>query len=146
MDLLPVLRTGEAIVAGEAARLPVRCRVFLPAQEHRPDSSDPKVSEAWGLKRISEGYDRMIASWRAQNTFETVEEIDMERQPVGSTNIASIGYDEATETLEVEFLSGAVYQYFNVGSDLYQNFMGAQSKGSFLNTYIRNAYAYSRIG
>jgi hypothetical protein len=154
MDLLPVLRTGEAIVAGEAARLPVRCRVFLPDEENRPDSGDPNVSEAWRSKRESEGYDRMIASWRAQNIFETVEEnifetvkeIDMERQAVGSSNIASIGYDEATETLEVEFSSGAVYQYYNVGSDLYQSLLAAPSKGSFLNTYIRNAYAYSRVG
>lgn len=156
MDLLPVLRTGEAIVAGEAARLPVRCRVFLPDEKNRPDSSDPNVSEAWRSKRESEGYDRMIASWRAQNIFETVEdtvmerqaveETDMERQAVGSSNITSIGYDEATETLEVEFLSGAVYQYYNVGSDLYQSMLTAPSKGSFLNTYIRNAYAYSRVG
>ena len=41
VDLLPVLRTGEAIVAGEAARLPVRCRVTLPAPEQRPKSTDP---------------------------------------------------------------------------------------------------------
>jgi len=146
MDLLPVLRTGEAIVAGEAARLPVRCRVFLPDEKNRPDSGDPNVSEAWRSRRESEGYDRMIASWRAQNIFETVEDTNMERQAVGSSNIASIGYDEATETLEVEFLSGAVYQYYNVGSDLYQSLLTAPSKGSFLNTYIRNAYAYSRVG
>ncbi|PCH73279.1 MAG: ATPase [Rhodobacteraceae bacterium] len=146
MDLLPVLRTGEAIVAGEAARLPVRCRVFLPDEEHRPNSGDPKVSEAWRLKRKSEGYDRIIASWRAQNIFETIEVDEMERQTVGSSNIASIGYDDATETLEIEFLTGAIYQYYNVGSDMHQNLMAAPSKGSFLNTYIRNAYAYSRVG
>jgi hypothetical protein len=146
MDLLPVLRTGEAIVAGEAARLPVRCRVFLPAEEHRPDSSDPKVSEAWGAKRASEGYDRMIAAWRAQNTYETVEDIVVDRQPVGSSNIASVGYDDATETLEVEFFSGAIYQYHNVGSDMYEQFMASGSKGAFLNAHIKNAFAYSRVG
>lgn len=154
MDLLPVLRTGEAIVAGEAARLPVRCRVFLPAEEHRPDSSDPKVSEAWRSKRTSEGYDRMIASWRNQNTFETVEALEfekievneMDRLLVGSSNVASVGYDEATETLEVEFQSGAIYQYHNVGSNMHESFMAAPSKGAFLNAYIKNAYAYSRVG
>jgi len=146
MDLLPVLRTGEAIVAGESARLPVRTRVFLPDIEHRPDSGDPNVSVAWGTKRKSEGYDRMIASWRAQNTFEIVEEVKMERKAVSSTNIASIGYEEATETLEIEFQSGAVYQYHNVGLDMYENLCSASSKGQFLNTYIRNAYAYSRVG
>lgn len=43
MDQLPVLRTGEVIVASEAARPPDRCRVFLPAEEHRPDCSNPNV-------------------------------------------------------------------------------------------------------
>lgn len=68
MDLLPVLRTGEAIIAGEAARLPVRCRVFLPSEVNLPRSSDPEVSKAWRNRRIAEGYDRVVASWRAQRT------------------------------------------------------------------------------
>lgn len=68
MDLLPVLRTGEAIIAGEAARLPVRCRVTLPQEIHQPRSADPKVTEAWSQRRQSEGYDRVVASWRAQRT------------------------------------------------------------------------------
>lgn len=68
MDLLPVLRTGEAIIAGEAARLPVRCRVTLPEEVHQPRSADPKVTEAWSQRRKSESYDRVVASWRAQRT------------------------------------------------------------------------------
>lgn len=68
MDLLPVLRTGEAIIVGEAARLPVRCRVFLPSAEHLPKSSDPEVSKAWRNRRVAEGYDRVVASWRSQRT------------------------------------------------------------------------------
>lgn len=70
----------------------------------------------------------------------------MNRDPVASSNLTSVGYDEAAQTLEVEFLNGTVYQYYNVGSDLYEQFMRAPSKGQFLNTYIRNAYAYSRVG
>lgn len=68
------------------------------------------------------------------------------REIVSSSNVASIGYDEQTETLEVEFLNGTVYQYFNVGVDLYEQFKAAPSKGQFLNTYIRNAYPFSRVG
>jgi len=82
VDLLPVLRTGEAIVAGEAAKLPVRCRVTLPNPEHRPKSSDPKVSEAWANKRVAEGYDRVVASWRAQRTFAVAKEVGIVRIPV----------------------------------------------------------------
>ena len=70
----------------------------------------------------------------------------IDREIVSSSNVASIGYDEQTETLEVEFLNGTIYQYFNVGVDLYEQLRAAPSKGQFLNTYIRNAYPYSRVG
>lgn len=70
----------------------------------------------------------------------------MMRDYVASSTIASIGYDEASQTLEVEFNTGSVYQYYNIGSELYQNFIQAGSKGQFLNAYIRNAYPYSRVG
>ena len=82
MDLLPVLRTGEAIIAGEAARLPVRCRITLPSEEHQPRSSDPKVTEAWSQRRIAEGYDRVVASWRAQRTTAVVVNRNIERKTV----------------------------------------------------------------
>jgi hypothetical protein len=38
----------------------------------------------------------------------------MNRDPIASTSIVSAGYDEATQTLEVEFLNGTIYQYYNV--------------------------------
>jgi hypothetical protein len=69
----------------------------------------------------------------------------MAREPVASSNIASCGYDEQSQTLEVEFVNGSIYQYYNVGIDCYEQFMQSSSKGQFLNTYIRNAYPYSRI-
>jgi hypothetical protein len=34
----------------------------------------------------------------------------MKRETVGSSNIRSIGYDQNTNILEVEFRSGRVYQ------------------------------------
>jgi DNA helicase HerA-like ATPase len=82
MDLLPVLRTGEAIIAGEAARLPVRCRVTLPADEHQPRSNDPEVTKAWSQRRQAEGYDRVVASWRAQRTTAVAVELGITRSPV----------------------------------------------------------------
>lgn len=70
----------------------------------------------------------------------------MERYSVASSNLASVGYDTATETLEVEFLNGSIYQYFNVRQNICDQMMQAGSKGRFLNTYIKNAYPYSRVG
>ena len=82
MDLLPVLRTGEAIITGEAARLPVRCRINLPSEAHQPRSADPNVTEAWATRRTSEGYDRVVASWRAQRTTAIASDTNIQRTPV----------------------------------------------------------------
>lgn len=82
MDLLPVLRTGETIICGEAARLPVRCRVSLPPADRLPRSSDPAVSVAWRTRRIAEGYDRMVASWRAQRTTAIVRTLTIDRKQI----------------------------------------------------------------
>ena len=82
MDLLPVLRTGEAIIAGEAARLPVRCRVTLPSEAHLPRSADPEVTVAWSRRRLAEGYDRVVASWRAQSTTAVAVKTNIQREAV----------------------------------------------------------------
>lgn len=82
MDLLPVLRTGETIISGEAVRLPVRCRVSLPPADRLPRSSDPEVSRAWRTRRVAEGYDRMVASWRAQRTTAVVLDLAIQRTPI----------------------------------------------------------------
>lgn len=70
----------------------------------------------------------------------------MEKYSVASSNIASIGYDEAAQTLEVEFLNGSVYQYYNVPINMFQRLMQDSSKGRFLNTYIKNAYPFTKAG
>lgn len=68
------------------------------------------------------------------------------REPVSSSNIASVGYDAASETLEVEFHNGTVYQYYNVPQGTYDQFLESPSKGQYLNIYIKNTYPFSRVG
>ena len=82
LDVLPILRTGEAIITGEAAKLPMRCRVTLPAKEHRPRSEDPNVSANWGMARREEGYERVVASWRAQSPLAVAIDLKITRTPV----------------------------------------------------------------
>jgi KTSC domain len=69
----------------------------------------------------------------------------MDRQIVSSSNIVSVGYDAASETLEVEFQNGSIYQYYNVGQSTYDEFIAAPSKGKFLAYQIKNAFPYSRV-
>ena len=70
----------------------------------------------------------------------------MAKDTVQSLNVVAIGYDRPTGTLEVEFLKGAVYQYYGVPEHMYNEIMNAPSKGRFLNTYIRDSYPFSRVG
>jgi hypothetical protein len=66
MDLLPALRTGEALVAGEVVSVPGR--VQLPLIEPRPSSDDPLVAEAWRKEREEGDYAETITRWRQQRT------------------------------------------------------------------------------
>lgn len=70
----------------------------------------------------------------------------MNRDPVSSSNIVSVGYDGPSETLEIEFMSGAVYQYYNVPQSVYDTLITAASAGQFFAYQIRNAFPYSRVG
>lgn len=70
----------------------------------------------------------------------------MERIQVQSSNIAAIGYDSATETLEVEFIHSGIYEYRNVPDMIYDELMNASSHGSYLNREIKNIYPYEKIG
>ena len=73
IDSLPILRTGEAIITGEAALLPIRCRIALPPENRRPSSEDPSVSKAWSNDRADLNYARPVAAWRAQNAQFSIE-------------------------------------------------------------------------
>jgi hypothetical protein len=70
----------------------------------------------------------------------------MKREPVKSSAIVSIGYEGASPTLEVEFVSGTIYQYDDVEAKTYRQFMKASSKGRFFEMHIRDEYPCSRVG
>lgn len=59
-----------------------------------------------------------------------------------STNLISVGYDAASKTLEVEFQSGLVYQYYDVEESVYQDLMTADSKGQFFHDNILKEYDF----
>jgi hypothetical protein len=69
----------------------------------------------------------------------------MERQYVNSSMIESIGYDVSSCILEVEFKSGAVWEYPNFPEYLWNEFLVADSKGKFFHMYIRNQFPGNRI-
>jgi hypothetical protein len=69
----------------------------------------------------------------------------VERTPVESSNIQSVGYSEETQTLEVEFKGGNVYQYFDVPTSVHLSLMQADSLGVFFSSAIRGVYRFARV-
>ena len=69
----------------------------------------------------------------------------MDRTPVSSRNLHSVGYDATTSTLEVEFKNGSVYQYHGVPESEHIALMQAGSKGGYLASHIKGVYSYSRL-
>ena len=69
----------------------------------------------------------------------------MHRQPVTSSNLAEIGYDEPRRVLEVLFKNGSVYQYFDVPPQEHQALMQAKSHGQYLNANIKGRFRYARV-
>lgn len=69
----------------------------------------------------------------------------MNRQPVTSSNVESVGYDDDSFTLEIVFRNGSIYQYFDVPRSVYDMMLQADSPGRFLHEQIRGVYRYARI-
>ncbi|MFA7615501.1 MAG: DUF87 domain-containing protein [Weeksellaceae bacterium] len=78
-SMLPILKTGEAIILGEAVKLPMRTFIKAPPKDRRPDSQDPIIFDeiasenslhpgGWGNKmEENPNYEEFVETWRAQN-------------------------------------------------------------------------------
>ena len=64
---------------------------------------------------------------------------------VDSSNVAAVGYDEDSSTLQVEFNNGGMYQYFDVPEDVFIGLRDAGSVGGYLANYIKGTYRYSKV-
>jgi len=62
------------------------------------------------------------------------------RQQVESSAIAKIGYSKRRHILEIEFVNGAVYRYFDVPLPVYRDLMSAESKARFYDSSIKKHY------
>ena len=77
--MLPVLRTGEALIVGEAVNMPIRAILDRPPEGRRPDSDDPVVvvpkgsdgkrvrSGGWTEPVLNEDYKPLVEAWRKQD-------------------------------------------------------------------------------
>lgn len=84
---------------------------------------------------------------RVKNSDRAVRVDAMQREPVDSEVIASIGYDAAWHVMEIEYReTQEIYEYFDVPPEEYTAFRNAESKGAFLNTVFKQcAHRYVRV-
>ena len=69
----------------------------------------------------------------------------MRLTPVVSTTLATVGYDETRQVLQLQFRSRAIYQYRDVPPAVHQALLGAPSKGRYFNRAIRGRFPFTRI-
>ena len=66
--------------------------------------------------------------------------IFLERQPVKSRILRSVGYDESSKILEVEFQTGLIYQYWGVPLKVYQDLMSSDTIGKYFTDKVWNRF------
>ena len=58
-------------------------------------------------------------------------------QPVESSCVAAIGYDHGAQEAYVEFIESGTYVYWPVPDLIWQRFLAADSKGTFVNDVLK---------
>src|SRR6266436_9939026 len=73
----------------------------------------------------------------------------MNRIPVSSQGILEVGYHEDADsrgTLELKFSNGGVYEFFNVPTKMYDEFMHAPSREDYYRENIGKRFPCTRVG
>jgi len=170
-EMLPVLRTGEAIIVGESVSLPVRTLIDPPPKNRRPDSADPRVIAleskegdgfespgGWNQARDGhQSYAVEIEQWRRQSTRYVHDEAANTEEAVvlqagapdwtltpESTTLSRIWYEPITRVLAVEFRSGGIYEFYDVPTEVYEQMFAAPRKGLFITQQLRGHFRYAR--
>ena len=73
----------------------------------------------------------------------------MNRIPVSPQGITEVGYHEDADsrgTLELKFSNGGVYEFFNVPTKMYDEFMHAPSREDYYRENIGKRFPCTRVG
>ena len=91
---------------------------------------------------MAEARQRMKAAFAISGEELKDGEHHMERQPVTSAFVKSVGFDQ--NVLEVELVNGQVYRYPGFAVAAYEELMGAKSFGRAFGTLVRGL-PYERV-
>ncbi len=82
----------------------------------------------------------VVVAWAEPSTTPNHITSRIPRQSVQSTAIAKVGYSKRRHILEIEFVNGAVYRYFDIPLSVHRDLMSAESKARFYDSKIRKHY------
>jgi hypothetical protein len=82
----------------------------------------------------------VVAAWAEPSPTPSHITSRIPRQSVQSSAIAKVGYSKRRHILEIEFVNGAVYRYFDIPLSVHRDLMSAESKARFYDSKIRKHY------
>ena len=82
----------------------------------------------------------VVAAWAEPSPSPNHITSRIPRQSVLSSAIAKVGYSKRRHILEIEFVNGAVYRYFDIPFSVHRDLMSAESKARFYDSNIRKHY------
>lgn len=62
-----------------------------------------------------------------------------------SSAVEYLHYDAKAKTLDITFVGGESYRYFDVPNKEFKNYQAAESKGKFVNAEIKPKYRYEKL-
>lgn len=65
--------------------------------------------------------------------------------PVKSSHINAVGYSKEDKELFVQFKTGVIYKYLEVGEEVFNELLNAPSIGSFFHAYIKDRFESVRV-
>jgi hypothetical protein len=69
----------------------------------------------------------------------------LERQPVRSRILRSVGYDGSVKILEIEFHTGLVYRYSGVPPKVFMDLMHSDEIGKYFSEKVRPRYQTKQV-
>lgn len=136
----PTVKTGD-VGALLSFNLTIEFMEKICGESPHADGARKLFSEAQVdaiLGKLLEHVTKVRADFRRGHANKAPSEIVM--QPLKSNQLKAAGYDLATSTLKVEFVSGGIYFYSAVPRDVFSGLMTAASAGSYFTTYVRNKF------
>lgn len=113
------------------------------------------ILNALDNKRFEHSLSLTLSDWQAianssdnYSVLNALEQQGVKREEpewidVSSSCIQAVRFDRSQSCLYIRFTSHSVYQYEGFNSELFQDFLNANSKGQFFNRYIKEEFPYS---